>query len=169
MLELKTLQKDAIPAALKMAERYRLLNDPISAESICLDILNTEPDNQAAMIVMLLALTDRFDKQLTPAFSKAMEILERLSDQYCKDYYGGVIFERRAKAHLASNQPGSGEIAYQWFEKALAAFDRALTVCMPGNQDAALRWNSCARMINDNPHVKPGDTPRGEELLDSYD
>jgi len=146
-----------------------MLNDPISAESICLDILRTDPDNQAAMIIMLLALTDRFDRELMPAFPKAMDLLKRLSDQYCKDYYGGVVFERRAKAHLASNQPGSGEIAYQWFEKALAAFDRALNRCMPGNQDAALRWNSCARMINDNPHVQPGDAAPQEEMLDSYE
>jgi hypothetical protein len=169
MLELKPLNKDAINSAIKMAERYRMLNDPISAESICLDILATDPENQAAMIVMLLALSDRFDRELMPAFSRAMDLLDRLSDQYCKDYYGGVLFERRAKAHLAGNQPGSGEIAYQWFEKALAAFERALTVCMPGNQDAALRWNTCVRMINDNPHVKPGDMSQGEELLDSYD
>jgi len=39
MSELKTLSKNAIPGALEKAERYRLLNEPAEAESICLDVL----------------------------------------------------------------------------------------------------------------------------------
>jgi len=50
MAELKRLHKDAIPAALEKAERYRLLNEPGEAESICLDILAVDPDNQRALI-----------------------------------------------------------------------------------------------------------------------
>jgi hypothetical protein len=46
MSELKSLHKDAIPAALGKAERYRLLNEPGEAESICLDILHVDPENQ---------------------------------------------------------------------------------------------------------------------------
>ena len=46
--ELKGLSKTAIPAALERAEKYRLLNEPVQAESICRDILATEPDNQHA-------------------------------------------------------------------------------------------------------------------------
>ena len=45
MPELKRLHKDAIPAALEKAERYRLLNEPGEAESICLDILDVDPDS----------------------------------------------------------------------------------------------------------------------------
>ena len=62
MPELKQLHKDAIPAALEKAERYRLLNEPGEAESICLDILAVDPDNQRAIITLLLAFTDRFEK-----------------------------------------------------------------------------------------------------------
>ena len=57
MSELKSLHKDAIPAALEKAERYRLLNEPGEAESICLDILQIDPENQEAVITLLLALT----------------------------------------------------------------------------------------------------------------
>ena len=35
--------KDAVPAALAKAERYRLLNEPGEAESICLDVLQIDP------------------------------------------------------------------------------------------------------------------------------
>jgi hypothetical protein len=38
MSELKSLSKEAIPAALEKAMRYRLLNEPAEAESICLDV-----------------------------------------------------------------------------------------------------------------------------------
>ena len=57
MYTLKTLAKAAIPGALEKAERYRLLNEPLEAESICRDVLAVEPDNQQASIILLLALT----------------------------------------------------------------------------------------------------------------
>ena len=37
-------------------ERYRLLNEPWEAESICLDILTLEPDNQEALILLLYGI-----------------------------------------------------------------------------------------------------------------
>ena len=39
MFELERISIDAVPAALEKAERYRLLNEPLMAESICLDVL----------------------------------------------------------------------------------------------------------------------------------
>src|SRR5262245_62132513 len=55
--QLKPIDADAIPRALEKAERYRLLAEPEEAESICLDILAIEPDNQQALVMLLLALT----------------------------------------------------------------------------------------------------------------
>ena len=60
MPELKPLSRDAVDAALSKAERYRLLNEPHEAESICLDVLEIDPDNQPAHITLLLSLTDQF-------------------------------------------------------------------------------------------------------------
>ena len=54
MFELKPLTADAIPRSLEKAERYRLLNEPGEAESICEDILRLDPDNQQALIALLL-------------------------------------------------------------------------------------------------------------------
>ena len=62
MVELKRLSTEAIPAALEKALRYRLLNEPAEAESICHDVLHVDPENQQALVLLLLALTDRFDK-----------------------------------------------------------------------------------------------------------
>ena len=91
MSELKRLHKDAIPAALEKAERYRLLNEPGEAESICLDILHVDPENQQAIIVLLLALTDRFEKGYGVSDSQTKELLSRLKSEYDRAYYSGIV------------------------------------------------------------------------------
>jgi hypothetical protein len=167
--ELKKLSKAAIPPALKKAEHYRLLNEPYEAESICLDILAIDPSNQDALIMMILSLTDEFGREIEPAFSKAQAALDRLSDTYCRYYYGGIIFERRAKAHIQRGGPGAGHIAYEWFQKALSAFDQALISCAPGNEDAVLRWNTVARILNKDANVAPSKEKDEVLLADSWE
>jgi hypothetical protein len=166
MYILKTLAKEAIPAALGKAKTYRFLGEPLEAESICRDILEVEPDNQDALILLLLALTDSFKQQLNPAFNQAQEIVTRLSDQYCKAYYNGIVSERRAKTHLERGGPGSGKLAYEWFRKAMKAYETALNSCSPGNQDAILRWNTCARILMQHPDVIPPEEETGEQMLE---
>src|ERR687883_958990 len=100
MSELKTLHKNAIPAALEKAERYRLLNEPGEAESICLDILHVDPQNQQAVITLLLALTDRFEKGYGVSDTQTKELLSRIKGEYERAYYTGIFAERRAKAKL---------------------------------------------------------------------
>ena len=56
---LKEISKSSIPEALEKVERYRLLNEPRQAESICLDVLRVEPENHEALIALLLSLTDQ--------------------------------------------------------------------------------------------------------------
>src|ERR1700722_16262182 len=60
MNDFKPISPDAVPLALEKAERYRLLNEPAQAESICLDVLAVDPDNQRALVMLLLALSDQF-------------------------------------------------------------------------------------------------------------
>src|SRR5580693_5368802 len=100
MSELKPLSKEEIPAALEKAMRYRLLNEPGEAESICLDVLNADPENQQALVTLLLALTDRYGKGYAVGATKAREILGSLRDPYEHAYYAGIICERRAKTQL---------------------------------------------------------------------
>jgi len=169
MIELKRLSPEAAASALDKAKWYRLLNEPHEAESICQDILEVAPDHQEALITLLLALTDSFHNELNRSFPMAQAVVERINDQYCKAYYTGIIFERRAKAHLRHGAPGSGPIAYDWLMKALESYDRAIKVCGSHNQDALLRWNSCARIINAKAEVKPGEPDEPEMFLDSFD
>jgi hypothetical protein len=169
MINLKPLQPEAISAALDKAKRYRLLNEPDDAESICLDILACQPDHQEALITLLLTLTDKFPHSgITPAFEQAQEIVPKLDNSYSKSYYLGVIFERRAKFHLKQGGPGGGTAAYGWFVKAMEAFSEAISANDPKNQEAVLRWNSCARILNSRPDVKADDSNDAEMMLDTY-
>jgi len=158
MADLKSLHKDAIPAALEKAERYRLLNEPGEAESICLDILHVDPENQQAIIMLLLALTDRFEKGYGVSDSQTKELLARLKSEYDRAYYSGIVAERRAKMKLRQHTPGSRFQAYDLLREAMNWFERAEQTRPPGQDDAILRWNTCARIIERN---KLG--PREEE------
>lgn len=147
MSELKHLSKDAIPAALEKAERYRLLNEPGEAESICLDILKTDPDNQQAIIMLLLALTDRFEKGYAVSDTQTKELLARIKSEYERNYYTAIVAERRAKTKLRSNTPDCRFQAYDLFREAMDWYEKAETLRPSGNDDALLRWNTCARII----------------------
>ena len=100
MAELKRLSKEAIPAALEKANRYRLLNEPGEAESICLDVLKADPENQEAIITLMLALTDRFTRGYGVSDTQAKELLSRIKIDYDRSYYTGIFAERRAKAKM---------------------------------------------------------------------
>jgi hypothetical protein len=150
MPELKSLHKEAIPAALEKAERYRLLNEPGEAESICLDILKADPENQWALITLLLALTDRFSKGYGVSDTQANQLLGRIKGEYEREYYAGILAERRAKARLAQGSPGASHYAYGELCEALRHFEKAEKIRPPGNDDALLRWNTCVRMMERN-------------------
>jgi hypothetical protein len=150
MSELKPLSKEAIPAALEKAMRYRLLNEPAEAESICLDILKTDPENQEAIITLLLAVTDRFSKGYGVSDTQAKELLGRIKSEYDRTYYNGILAERRAKTKLTQNTPDCRYQAYDLFQTAMEWFAKAEKMRPPGNDDALLRWNTCARIIERN-------------------
>jgi hypothetical protein len=160
MSELKTLSVEAIPAALEKAERYRLLNEPAEAESICLDVLNVAPENQQALVMLLLAVTDRFSKGYGVSDTRAKELLGKITGDYERAYYSGLLAERRAKMKLTQGGHG-GAWAYDLFREAMECYEKAETLRPPGNDDALLRWNTCARIIARNKLV-----PREEERAD---
>jgi hypothetical protein len=166
MRELKALSEDAIDSALAKAERYRFLNEPGEAESICLDILQIDASNQHATITLLLALTDQFG-QIPDAHGRARELLARLHSDYDRAYYAGIIAERRAKAQLARGGAGASVGTYDWIAEAMWHFEQADALRPAGNDDARLRWNACARFLDRHPHLRPShDEPAEIEMLE---
>jgi len=163
MFTLKKLSAAAVPPALEKAERYRLLNQPWAAESICLDILQAQPGHQKAVRMLLLARTDQFGADIGAGVTRARETLAELTGDYERAYYAGIICERRAKAQLDQQRgPGAGFIAYEWFREAMSWYEKAEGLRPSGNDDALLRWNTCARLLNESPHI----VPRGDEGLE---
>jgi len=151
--ELKTISHAGVSEALEKAERYRLLNEPSLAESICLDVLHVEPDNQPALVMLLLALTDQFGHG--PAARKASELLPRLKGEYEQQYYAGIIWERSAHAQLRKGSPNAAFTAYDSFRHAMECYEKAASFRPPANDDAILRWNTCARILMRNPNLRP--------------
>jgi hypothetical protein len=160
---LKTLSRDAIPMALAKADRYRLLNEPLQAESICLDILAIEPDNQGALVIMLLALTDQIGHGYKLGEMGPADVIARLTSEYDRAYYSGIVDERRAKAVLDQGESHSGFRAYDLLTSAMAHYERAAELRSAGNDDALLRWNTCTRLMNSH-----GVKPRTEVPRDSF-
>lgn len=162
MLELKKISAEGVPDAIEKAERYRLLNEPRLAESICLDILEVEPSNNKAVVIMLLAITDEFSSSSPADVNEAKQLLPRLSTEYERYYYGGIICERKGKSLLGKNIPEAVYIIYEWFNDAMELYEKAEAIRPAGNDDAILRWNTCARLImryrlkpNDEKYVEP--------------
>jgi hypothetical protein len=151
--ELKSISVESIPEALAKVERYRLLNEPVLAESICLDILAIVPDHQQALISLLLARTDQFQSNVNA--KAAQEVLAQIKGEYEQDYYAGIIWERVGNARLRQGGPGAGASGYHSLREAMSHYERAMALASPGNDDAILRWNTCARTIIQNPGMEP--------------
>lgn len=151
--ELKSISIDGVPKALERVERYRLLNEPGLAESICLDILAILPSHQQALISLLLARTDQFDHGV--AMKSAQELLSRIEGEYERAYYAGLIWERQGLTHLRQNSPSSNANAYHALREAMKQYERAEALRPHGNDDAILRWNACARVLMRNPAIRP--------------
>jgi hypothetical protein len=161
---LKTLSPEALARALTKAERYRLLNEPGEAQSICLDALASEPENQEALTTLLLAVTDQFGENAS-FVAEAWTIVAQLRSDYARAYYSGIVCERRAKAMRQHGTLGYGPYVYGWLRDAMGWYEKAEAIRPPGNEDALLRWNACARLIMRDHLIVPVSEERGEPLL----
>ena len=153
MFPLKPLSADAIRSALAKAERYRFLNEPWQAESICRDIREIDPDNQEAIVMLLLALTDQFDQGINA--QEALDLIPSLKSEYERCYYSGIVHERRAVALWRHSDFRSGHVVYPLLQHAMEWYERAEPIRPRGNDDARLRWNTCARFLRRIPQLTP--------------
>jgi len=146
MADFKPISRAGVPLALEKAERYRLLNEPAQAESICLDVLAVDPENQQALVMLLLALTEQFQTGSSDCFQQAEAVVPKLDGEYERLYYTGIIWERHGYARAAQGGPGSPTVAYDWIRRAMDYYEQAERLRPSGNDDALLRWNSCLRL-----------------------
>ena len=155
MFELKKLPRSGVEKALQKADRYRLLNEPSDAESICRDILAVDPGNRQAHVALVLSLTDQFGRDGGPDPEQVLRELAALGDEYERAYYGGIVCERAGKAALNRRGPGALYGAYDWFRRAMDHFEDAQRIRPEGADEALLRWNTCARLLNHRRDLQP--------------
>lgn len=163
MFELKPIHANCIPAALEKAERYRLLNQPGEAESICRDILAIAPGNLEARIALVLALTDQFPERVSSTMNEALAQIERIDDSYEHTYLTGLVYERWAKAQLGRGTPGHSQ--FGWLRRALQAYEAAAAMAPEGNDEAVLRWNACVRFIERHGLALQPDAPAAQRAV----
>lgn len=142
--QLKAISPVSIPKAIAKAELYRNLNEPEEAESICLDILAVDSDNQMALRLLGLSLTDQFTGGTNDRHGEALQIFARLINHYDQMYYTGLVHERRAKAQLQVG--ASPEAITPLLSEAMRCFAAAEKLSPADNDDAILRWNRCVRL-----------------------
>jgi hypothetical protein len=155
---LKPISAAAIPRALQKAERYRLLNQSWATESICLDLLEVDPRNQGVIVMYLLSLTDQFGAEPGDLSARAHGALVGITDPYQRHYYNGIIDERLGHAKLEHGAMHAESIAYRLLTAAMASYEQAEALRQPGNDDAILRWNTCARTLERLRIESDGDT-----------
>jgi tetratricopeptide (TPR) repeat protein len=149
--QFKSISKGGIAEALAKAKHYRYLNQAEEAESICRDILAVDPENQMALRLLGLAITDQFTGATTDRHSEAQSSFERLTSAYERSYYLGILYERRAKAQMRAGHMAHSMLAS--FEKAMQCFEDAEKIRPQGNDDALLRWNRCLRLLQGIPEL----------------
>jgi tetratricopeptide (TPR) repeat protein len=164
-LKLKSISTSSIPKAISKVELYRYLNEPEEAESICRDILAVEPDNQTALRLLGLTITDQFTGNHSDRWKEAEGIFLSLTDRYEKLYFVGLLHERRAKTQLGAGHSLQAVMAL--FEQAMNCFEEAEKICPEDNDDAILRWNRCVRLLQSLYGLEWQQEEEGFEVSDS--
>jgi hypothetical protein len=162
--KLKTISKAGIPEAISKVELYRSLNEPEEAESICRDILAAEPEHQLAVRLLGLAITDQFHGDASDRCGEVETLFQGLAERYERLYYTGLLYERRAKAQMHAGRPPHSLAPL--FAEAMRCFAEAEMIRPPGNDDAILRWNRCARLLQSHPGFQE---EKESEAFDAFD
>jgi len=163
--KLKIISQAGIPEAISKVELYRSLNEPEEAESICRDILAVEPEHQLALRLLGLAITDQFRGDTSDRCGEVETLFHGLVESYERLYYTGLLHERRAKAQMHVGRPP--HTLAPLFEEAMRCFAEAEKIRPTGNDDAILRWNRCARLLQSHPGFHEEKESDAFDALDS--
>lgn len=144
-MKLKHISAAAVPRALALAERYRLLNEPEQAMSIYQDVLATDPNNEEATKNLFLCVTEQFGGKHGPGLEVAEELAKKMSNEFERQYYLGVACERWARSRM--HEGAHASFVGSWIKKAMAHYEKAEALSPADNENAVLRWNACARLL----------------------
>ena len=146
MFALKPISHESVAGALAKAERYRLLDEPAEAESICRDILAIEPE-QPARADRPRSGAHRSD----PARSQGLQPRPRYRRASCNR--PTIAPTMRASPGSAAPRPcttpapTAPATRLRMAGQSARPFRRSRTPAPAGNDDALLRWNTCVRFL----------------------
>ncbi len=145
-MEYHKIDKDSIEDVLDRAKQYRSLLQPDMAISICMDIFAVDKNNQEALVIYILALTDQLSQSESKVHQKKItDSIKRLDSKFLQHYYSGIFFERQARSLLKHSM--SRSFAYEAFIEAIVEFEIAEKMAPEHCADPILRYNSCIRTI----------------------
>ena len=145
-MEYHKIDKDSIEDVLERAKQYRSLLQPDMAISICMDIFAVDKNNQEALVIYILALTDQLSQSESKVHQKKItDSIKRLDSKFLQHYYSGIFFARQARSLLKHSM--SRSFAYEAFIEAIAEFEIAEKMAPEHCADPILRYNSCIRTI----------------------
>ena len=116
--------------------------------------------------MLVLALTDLHSGVAASGVKRAKEYLARITDEYSRTYYSGMIAERRGHSLLSDSGIGSGGMAVESLKEAMKLYEKAIDIRPPENDDAILRWNTCARVLSGHTHWDRGGEEEYEAALE---
>jgi hypothetical protein len=146
-MQYRLIHKNSINTVLDKARQYRALNEPDLGISICIDVFAVDENNQDALVIYILALTDQYSHQhgkIQP--QKIIETIAKLKSEFQQIYYTGIFLERKARALLKN--PMSHSFAYAGLMEAIKQYEAAEVIAPAHCSDPILRYNSCLRTIN---------------------
>lgn len=147
------IHQDSISQVLDKARQYRSLLEPELAISICLDVFAIDKNNQNALVIYILALTDLYSHQDAKVQSQTLNAaIAKLESEFERCYYAGIALERKARALMKNTM--SRSFAYNLFIQATKLYDQAQPIAPKHCDDATLRYNACIRTIQ-NQHLSP--------------
>lgn len=112
-------------------------------------MLAIDPDNQPALILLVLSMTDQFEQGLNA--KEALHIVSTLPNEYHRAYYSGIVHERQAIAVFRTHPDyRSRRQVYKIFQNAMDWYQKAQAIRPANNDDAVLRWNTCVRFLQRN-------------------
>jgi hypothetical protein len=130
----------------------------------CRDILAADPERQLALRLLGLSITDQFCGDPSDRYREVEELFQRFGERYERLYYMGLLHERRAKAQMRLGRPPHSLAPL--FGEAMRCFAEAEMIRPTGNDDAILRWNRCARLLQSHPGFQE---EKESEAFDAFD
>ena len=129
-----------------------------------MDVLQVDPENHEARVLLILSLTDQFRMDLGRV-AEAAKRVAALEDEYERFYYSGIVAERLGKAQLTRGGPASDDYANRSLREAMTWYEEAEAIRPPGDDDAILRFNTCARTIARRGFAEPLDMPKAALVM----